>query len=68
MGKIAIGINLRAGTWVKRIWFELDPESKAQFDTLCKKINDLDAGHGWKEFLQAVEMMFAANGFHRIAK
>ncbi|MFN3299836.1 MAG: hypothetical protein ACK41Z_06550 [Sediminibacterium sp.] len=70
MEKIAIGLNLRLGTWVKRMWFELqnDADSKARFDSLCVNINRIDSSLEWKEFLQTVEKMFAANGFYRIAK
>ncbi len=70
MKKIAIGVNLRSGGWVKRLWFEIqdNTESKNHFDSLCKKINSLDSGLELNEFLLAVEAMLAANGFFRIAK
>lgn len=70
MEKIAIGLNLRLGTWVKRMWFEVqnDTDSKTQFNSLCANINGMNSNLEWKEFLQSVEKMFAANGFYRIAK
>jgi hypothetical protein len=70
MQKIAVGVNLKSGTWLKRLWFEVqdNTESKAQFDSLCARINSMDSSLEWREFLQAVERMFAANGFFRIAK
>ena len=70
MEKVAIGINLRLGTLIKRLWFEVpdNDESKALFFSLCQKINHLDDNNEWNLFLQRVERMLGSEGFYRIAK
>lgn len=70
MEKKAIGINLRSGHLVKRIWFEvsdsIDYEEKLTY--LGKEINKIESNIEWKEFLHSVEKMFGEYGFYRIAK
>jgi hypothetical protein len=64
------GINLRWGTYIKRLWFEIPdtPSSDELFDRLCDQIDDIDTSSGWHGFLRAVEMLFVRHGFNRVAR
>ena len=67
---MAIVINLRLGSWNKRLWYEEpnDCDSEKKFDSIWKEIKEMDSSMEWEDFLKKVKSLFQQNGFERIAK